>query len=77
MAKSKFSTNDELAVNTLRFLPTDMVQKTNLGHHRLPMGAARMVYVLFSRFLKFNSKQPLWPNRDRFILLDGQVGIDL
>jgi len=71
MAQSKFSNDDELAVNTLRFLSVDMVQKANSGHPGLPLGAAPMAYVLFSRFLKFNSNQPLWPNRDRFILSAG------
>lgn len=71
MAQSKFTSADELAVNTLRFLSTDMVQKANSGHPGLPLGAAPMAYVLWSRFLKFNPKQPSWPNRDRFILSAG------
>lgn len=71
MAQSHFTSADELAVNTLRFLATDMVQKANSGHLGLPLGAAPMAYVLWSRFLKFNPKEPSWPNRDRFILSAG------
>ncbi|RZJ70730.1 transketolase [Flavobacterium sp.] len=71
MAQLHFSATDELAVNTLRFLSTDMVQKANSGHPGLPLGAAPMAYVLWSRFLKFNSKAPFWPNRDRFVLSAG------
>lgn len=48
-----------------------MVQAANSGHPGLPMGAAPMAYVLFSRFLRFNPKDPKWPNRDRFVLSAG------
>ncbi len=62
---------DQLSINTIRLLSVDMVQKANSGHPGLPLGAAPMAYVLFSRFLRFNPKDPHWPNRDRFVLSAG------
>ena len=62
---------DELSVSTIRLLAVDMVQKANSGHPGLPLGAAPMAYVLWSRFLRFNPKDVHWPNRDRFILSAG------
>ncbi|WP_210521816.1 transketolase [Hymenobacter terricola] len=62
---------DELSVNTIRLLSVDMVQKANSGHPGLPLGAAPMAYVLWSRFLRFNPQDPKWPNRDRFVLSAG------
>jgi transketolase len=62
---------DELCVNTLRFLAVDMVQKANSGHPGLPMGSASMAYALWDRLLKFNPRDPDWPDRDRFVLSAG------
>ena len=62
---------DELSVSTIRLLSVDMVQKANSGHPGLPLGAAPMAYVLWSRFLRFNPQDPKWPNRDRFVLSAG------
>ena len=62
---------DELCINTLRFLAVDMVQKANSGHPGLPMGSAAMAYALWDRSLKFNPHDPLWPDRDRFLLSAG------
>ncbi len=62
---------DELCVNTIRLLSADMIQQANSGHPGLPLGAATMAYVLWSRFLRFNPKNPRWSNRDRFILSAG------
>ena len=62
---------DELCVNTLRFLAVDAVQKAESGHPGLPMGSAAMAYALWDRSLKFNPHDPLWPDRDRFILSAG------
>jgi transketolase len=62
---------DELCINTLRFLAVDMVQKANSGHPGLPLGSAAMAYALWDRSLKFNPRDPLWPDRDRFILSAG------
>ena len=62
---------DELCINTLRFLAVDMVQKANSGHPGLPMGSASMAYALWDRSLKFNPRDPRWPDRDRFVLSAG------
>ena len=62
---------DELCINTLRFLAVDMVQKANSGHPGLPMGSASMAYTLWDRSLKYNPRDPHWPDRDRFILSAG------
>jgi len=62
---------DELCINTIRILSIDAVQKADSGHPGLPMGAAAMAYVLWTRFLKYNPQDPLWPDRDRFVLSAG------
>src|SRR5512136_2391893 len=62
---------DQLCVNTIRTLAMDAVQKAKSGHPGLPMGAADMAYVLWTRFLKHNPANPDWPNRDRFVLSGG------
>jgi transketolase len=62
---------DQLCINTLRFLSVDAVQKANSGHPGLPMGAAPMAYVLWTRFLRHDPLKPAWPNRDRFVLSAG------
>jgi transketolase len=62
---------DQLCINTLRFLSVDAVQAANSGHPGLPLGAAPMAYTLWDRFLRFNPADPVWPDRDRFILSAG------
>jgi transketolase len=62
---------DDLAINTIRILSIDAVQKANSGHPGLPMGAATMAYVLWMRHLRYNPRNPLWYDRDRFILSAG------
>ncbi len=62
---------DLLSVNSIRFLSIDAVQKANSGHPGLPLDAAPMAYVLWTRFMKFNPKDPQWFDRDRFILSAG------
>jgi transketolase len=57
--------------NAIRFLSADAVEKANSGHPGLPMGAADIATVLFTRFLKFDPKAPHWPDRDRFVLSAG------
>ena len=57
--------------NAVRFLSIDAVEKANSGHPGLPMGMADVATVLFKHFLKFNTKNPNWLNRDRFILSAG------
>jgi len=62
---------DQLCIDTLRFLSVDAVQKANSGHPGLPLGAAPMAYVLWTRFLKHNPSNPAWVDRDRFVLSAG------
>ena len=62
---------DQLSIDTIRLLSIDAVQKANSGHPGLPLGAAPMAYVLWSRFLRFNPQDPHWPDRDRFVLSAG------
>jgi transketolase len=64
-------TRDNLCVNTLRFLSVDAVQQANSGHPGLPLGAAPMAYVLWTRFLKHHPANPHWFDRDRFVLSAG------
>ena len=62
---------DQLCINTIRMLAADAVEKARSGHPGMPMGAAAMAYVLWTRFLRHNPKNPAWPNRDRFVLSAG------
>jgi transketolase len=62
---------DDLAVATLRTLSIDGVQKANSGHPGMPLGSAPMAHVLWSRYLRFDSQRPDWPDRDRFVLSAG------
>jgi transketolase len=62
---------DQLCIDTLRFLSVDMVQKANSGHPGLPLDAAPMAYVLWTKYLKHNPKNPQWFDRDRFVLSAG------
>jgi transketolase len=62
---------DLLCVNTIRTLSIDAVQKANSGHPGLPLGTAAMAFVLWTRFLKHNPHDPLWPDHDRFVLSPG------
>src|SRR6185369_15008766 len=60
-----------LAINTIRTLSIDGVQKANSGHPGLPLGAAAMAYTLWTKYLKHNPADPHWPDRDRFVLSAG------
>ncbi|HSS26971.1 MAG TPA: transketolase, partial [Usitatibacter sp.] len=62
---------DTLCINTIRFLSVDAVQKANSGHPGLPLDAAPMGYVVWTRFLKHNPRDPQWFDRDRFVLSAG------
>lgn len=62
---------DQLCVNTIRTLSIDAVQKANSGHPGMPMGMADVAYVLWTKYLKHNPKNPNWEDRDRFILSAG------
>ncbi len=57
--------------NAIRFLSMDAVEKANSGHPGLPMGCADIATVLFTRYLKYDPKNPHWPDRDRFVLSAG------
>ncbi|NMB56029.1 MAG: transketolase [Leptolinea sp.] len=61
----------ERAINTIRFLSADGVQKANSGHPGLPMGAAAIAYTVWTKHLRFNPKNPKWFDRDRFVLSGG------
>ncbi len=62
---------DERAINSIKFLSIDAINKANSGHPGLPMGAAPMAYTLWSKFLRISPKNPKWENRDRFVLSAG------
>jgi len=64
---------DQLAVNTIRTLSMDAVQKANSGHPGTPMGLAPLGYVLYSQVMRHNPENPEWANRDRFILSAGHA----
>jgi len=62
---------DQLCINTIRALAIDAVQKAESGHPGLPLGAAPMAYALWTRFMRYNPRNPKWENRDRFLLSAG------
>ena len=64
---------ETLAINAIRFLSVDAVQKANSGHPGAPMGMAALAYTLWTRHLRYNPKNPKWFNRDRFILSNGHA----
>ena len=66
---------DQLAVNTIRTLSIDAVQKANSGHPGTPMALAPLIYALWNRVMRFDPKDPIWPNRDRFILSNGHASM--
>jgi transketolase len=66
---------DQLAIDTIRTLSIDGVQKANSGHPGAPMGAAPMAYVLWTRYLRHSPTQPDWPDRDRFVLSAGHASM--
>ena len=65
------SNKEQMAVNAIRVLAADSIQKANSGHPGLPLGCAPMAYELWAKHLKHNPADPDWPNRDRFILSGG------
>ena len=64
---------DTLSINTIRTLSIDAVQKANSGHPGAPMAFAPVAYVLWNQFLRYDPANPIWPNRDRFILSNGHA----
>jgi transketolase len=66
---------DEICINTIRTLSMDAVQKANSGHPGAPMGLAPAAYVLWTRVMKHNPKNPGWLDRDRFVLSGGHASM--
>ena len=64
---------DELAINTIRTLSIDAVQQANSGHPGTPMALAPLVYVIWNEVMRFDPQDPIWPNRDRFVLSNGHA----
>ncbi len=67
--------SDELCINTIRTLAIDAVQKANSGHPGSPMALAPVIYTLWQHFLRYDPADPLWPNRDRFVLSAGHASM--
>jgi transketolase len=66
---------DDLCINTIRTLSIDAVQQANSGHPGTPMALAPVVYTLWQNFLRFDPEDPIWPNRDRFVLSNGHASM--
>jgi transketolase len=66
---------DELCINTIRTLSMDAVQKADSGHPGTPMALAPVIYTLWQDFLRFDPDDPIWPNRDRFVLSNGHASM--
>src|SRR3981081_4005951 len=66
---------DLLSINTIRTLSIDAVQQANSGHPGTPMALAPLVYTLWNRVMRFDPKDPIWPNRDRFLLSNGHASM--
>src|ERR1700678_4705783 len=68
---------DILSINTIRTLAMDAVQQANSGHPGAPMSLAPVAYCLWQQFLRYDPADPLWPNRDRFVLSAGHASMML
>src|SRR5437773_2890367 len=66
---------DSLCINTIRTLAIDAVQQANSGHPGTPMAMAPVAYTLWQRYLRFDPADPIWPNRDRFVLSIGHASM--
>lgn len=66
---------DQLSINTIRTLSMDAVQKAKSGHPGTPMALAPLIYTLWNRVMRFDPKDPIWPNRDRFVLSNGHASM--
>ena len=66
---------DTLSINTIRTLAIDAVQKANSGHPGAPMALAPVAYTLWQQFLRYDPEDPIWPNRDRFVLSNGHASM--
>jgi transketolase len=74
-ASSPSPDHDQLSINTIRTLTIDAVQKANSGHPGTPMAMAPVAYTLWQEFLRYDPADPLWPNRDRFVLSAGHASM--
>src|SRR5215469_228128 len=63
----------ELSINTIRTLSIDAVQQAKSGHPGTPMALAPLVYTIWNRMMNFDPQDPIWPNRDRFVLSNGHA----
>ena len=66
---------DELSIDTIRTLSMDAVQQAKSGHPGTPMAMAPVAYTLWQQFLRFDPEDPIWPNRDRFVLSIGHASM--
>ena len=66
---------DQLCINTIRTLSIDAVQQANSGHPGTPMALAPLVYTIWNRVMRFDPRDPIWPNRDRFVLSNGHASM--
>jgi len=66
---------DQLCINTIRTLSIDAVQQAKSGHPGTPMALAPLVYTIWNRVMRFDPKDPIWPNRDRFVLSNGHASM--
>ena len=66
---------DTLCINTIRTLAMDAVQQANSGHPGAPMALAPVTYSLWQQFLRYDPADPVWPNRDRFVLSNGHASM--
>src|SRR6202165_5838213 len=75
IVKGEHDARDVTCVNTIRTLSMDAVQAANSGHPGTPMAMAPVAYCLWQRFLRFDPADPIWPNRDRFVLSMGHASM--
>jgi transketolase len=75
VAAERHTEIETLAINTIRTLSIDAIQKANSGHPGTPMALAPVAYCLWQRFLRFDPQDPIWPNRDRFVLSNGHASM--
>src|SRR5438132_9280057 len=66
---------DQLCINTIRTLSIDAVQQAKSGHPGTPMALAPLVYTIWNRVMRFDPLDPIWPNRDRFVLSNGHASM--
>src|SRR5215471_18926131 len=66
---------DQLCINTIRTLSIDAVQAAKFGHPGTPMALAPLVYTIWNRMMNFDPQDPIWPNRDRFVLSNGHASM--